>query len=234
MGVSGGPYIVRDSSLILELDAADRNSYVSGSLIWNSLSTSRITGSLTGSIGYPTFTQEFLGALDVAGNSYVDLGKNSDFYFSGSQGFTISVWVKSKSSSSQHLVNRFNSGVLGNYFMQLSSNKLTMFREIIPYSIASSTSNYSINTVYNFCSVYDGTNMQTYINGVADGIPSASANISADQSNVRLLIGASETTGNPSSFLSGSLYVVQIYNRNLNQSEIQQNYNAQKSRFGLK
>ena len=45
MGVSGGPYIVRDSSLVLELDAADRNSYVSGSLIWRDLSSNSITGS---------------------------------------------------------------------------------------------------------------------------------------------------------------------------------------------
>jgi len=233
MGVTGGPNIVRDSSLVLELDAADRNSYVSGSLVWNNLAAPGGTGSLTGSTGYPTFTQEFLGALDVAGNSYIDLGKNRNYYFSGSQGFTISVWVKPKSSAVQYLVNRFNGLVLGNYRMGLSSNKLTMFREVIPYNVASSISSYSINTTYNFCSVYDGTNMQTYINGIADGNPTASANIPDDQSNIRLLIGATEGSGIPGSFLSGSLYVTQVYNRALTPAEITQNYNALKSRFNL-
>ena len=34
-------------------------------------------------------------------------------------------------------------------------------------------------------------------------------------------------------FWSGSISVVQAYNRALSAAEIQQNYNAQKSRFGL-
>jgi hypothetical protein len=36
-----------------------------------------------------------------------------------------------------------------------------------------------------------------------------------------------------SAFLSGSLSNLQIYNKALSQIEILQNYNAQKSRFGL-
>jgi hypothetical protein len=53
MGISGGPDIIRDSSLVLELDAADRNSYVSGSTTWRNLSGNSNTGTLTNG---PTFS----------------------------------------------------------------------------------------------------------------------------------------------------------------------------------
>jgi hypothetical protein len=52
MGVSGGPYIVRDSSLILELDAADRNSYPGTGTTWFDL-CGNYNFTLTNS---PTFT----------------------------------------------------------------------------------------------------------------------------------------------------------------------------------
>ena len=60
MGVSGGPNIVRDSSLVLNLDAADRNSYSSGSVVWNDVT---LNGSAT------------LSGLDLVQNT---------LYFSGS------------------------------------------------------------------------------------------------------------------------------------------------------
>ena len=52
MGISGGPYIVRDSSLVLELDAADRNSYPGSGTTWTDISGNANSGSLTNG---PTF-----------------------------------------------------------------------------------------------------------------------------------------------------------------------------------
>jgi hypothetical protein len=74
MGVSGGPYIVRDSSLVLELDAADRNSYVSGSTTWSDLTNNQLTGTFVGS-GI-TFSSGSGGILQFVSSSqhYVNVG----------------------------------------------------------------------------------------------------------------------------------------------------------------
>ena len=42
MGVSGGPNIVRGENLVLALDVVDKNSYSSGSLIWNNLAGNEV------------------------------------------------------------------------------------------------------------------------------------------------------------------------------------------------
>jgi hypothetical protein len=91
MGVSGGPYIVRDSSLVLELDAADRNSYVSGSTTWFDLSGNSNSGSL---VNGPTFDSANGGSIVFDGtNDFVNLGTPSTLV--GLQvPLTINLWAK--------------------------------------------------------------------------------------------------------------------------------------------
>jgi hypothetical protein len=109
MGVSGGPYIVRDSSLVLELDAADRNSYVSGSTIWRDLTANSFTGSITsGSFNTNPFSIT-LNNITYSGSIPLSVfqpsGSNLYAYpYSGSifatifDTFTYNIWCQTSSS----------------------------------------------------------------------------------------------------------------------------------------
>lgn len=76
MAFNYSPNIVRDSSLVLYLDAANTKSYVSGSTIWNDISRGGNNGTLTNG---PTFNSSNNGSIvfdgvndKILSNSTVD------------------------------------------------------------------------------------------------------------------------------------------------------------------
>ena len=75
---------------------------------------------------------------------------------------------------------------------------------------------------------YDAGVAKVYVNGILE-----STNTRADVSQTpgNLFVGSS---GGSSEFFAGSLATLKLYNRALSSTEILQNYNAQKTRFGLK
>jgi hypothetical protein len=220
MAFSNGPKIITDG-LVLNLSAFDRNSYVSGSTTWNDVSGQGNNGTL---VNGPTFNSSnggnivFDGVDDYAtistitNNIYsIDLwykmggNDNSYGYFasSGSNGFAISEGGDAEGLS----YGKF-------YYWQGVANVLAD----IP-----STTNWNhiciiINTLTN--------NLQLYGNGTIIN-NSTITSMSTSVSNIGRFVGSNNN------FLKGNLATYKIYNRALSASEVLQNYNATKSRFGL-
>jgi hypothetical protein len=78
----------------------------------------------------------------------------------------------------------------------------------------------------NFIYSFDGTNHLCYINGVSYVVNSGGG----VNSQTVLYIGSRV---NLDSFLNGNIATTRVYNRGLSATEILQNYNATKGRFGL-
>lgn len=223
MGVSGGPYIVRDSSLVLELDAADRNSYVSGSTTWFDVSGNNNSGSL---INGPTYNSANNGSLVFTGvNENINCGNSSNLQITSG---SISAWVKAINAGSGFrgiIVKQTNYGLFFN------DNILTVYdwgsgaTRSTGINIADGTWK---NTVMTFTE-NTGTpsnNAIIYLNGNSV----LTTTIKLNSNIVPLTLAA----GSPSTqFLNGNIASVQVYNRVLTPAEILQNYNALKSRFNL-
>ena len=99
-----------------------------------------------------------------------------------------------------------------------------------------STLTISANTWYHLGAVYDRTDKLTlYINGSFDSATTITQFIANDfQASHIFRIGSySDPSNNAAYFLNGSIPQLQIYNIVLSATEILQNYNATKSRFGL-
>jgi hypothetical protein len=90
--------IVTDG-LVLALDAADRNSYVGGSTVWNDVSGNNYTGSL---VNGPTFSNNSIVFDGV--DDYVDCGLST---FQPTQ-ITLSVWVSRTALFSGGIIIRGN------------------------------------------------------------------------------------------------------------------------------
>ena len=73
---------------------------------------------------------------------------------------------------------------------------------------------------------YNGSTVLIYINGVLD----ATYSESGSQTPGNLRIGSNDA--GTSEYFTGDLAIVRLYNRALSQTEVIQNFNAQKSRFG--
>jgi hypothetical protein len=220
--------IVTDG-LVLSLDAADRNSYVSGSLVWNDVSGNGNTGTLTNG---PTFDSANGGSIVFDGvDDYVQL-PNPTFI----NQMTAEIFIKIDTSNI--ISPNIASYVLG----REGAYRMLAFTSSFSWVCATSNNAWytagtaigidtPTNNIWNhFVGTYDGTKNSLYVNGNLAVTGSAiSGNILAS-SNLQLMNSAAAIVVD----CKGTLSVSRIYNRALSQQEILQNYNAQKSRFGLK
>jgi hypothetical protein len=223
MAFANGGSIVTNG-LVLALDAADRNSYVSGSTTWNDLSGNNNSGSLTNG---PTFSSANGGSIVFDGtNDFVTGSDSSNFAF-GTNNFTVGSWFFSLSSVGIIVDLRSNSSGTGpgfsDYFL---NNKFYLY-----WSNANRyQSTGSIDTFkwYNVVTTRQSSTVSVYINGILDGTTTDNTNLTEGGFRLARNVNTAGT-----GYLSGSISSVQIYNRALSAAEIAQNYNAQKSRFNL-
>jgi hypothetical protein len=231
MSVNGGPNI-SENGLIFSLDAADRTSYPGTGTAWNDL-VGNNNGTL---INGPTFNSGNKGSIVFDGvNDYVNVGNIGDFRtasytlesfvypeFDSSQ-FGKNFFSKSTSCSSTEFT--FEYGRQTNKFTFVSRNEITL----------ASNSTYPKNIWYH--AVLSRTNNgnetytnRLYINGVLDNTTTVSYS-PVDNTGI-LGIGLSINCINVGYWL-GKIAMSRIYNRALTSSEVLQNYNNTKSRFGL-
>jgi hypothetical protein len=232
MGVAGGPDLIQDG-LVLSLDASDRNSYVSGSTTWFDLSGLNNSGSLTNG---PTFSSANLGSIVFDGsNDYVDVPLSSYLQF-GTSDFTISYWVYpiSKVSLYPSIFTNYNGyGTGAIYFGVDHSSVPNKYSFYINNALtpAYTNSNISYGSWEQIISVRDSGIIKLYLNGWQNGTTIDGTGITLNGRNSSVIrIAAIQGESN---FYNGRISNIQIYNRALSAQEIQQNYNAQKSKFGL-
>ena len=221
MAFNYSPKIVTDG-LVLCLDAGNPNSYPGSGNIWKDLSRGRNNGTL---VNGPTFSGEnqgsivFDGVNDYAAVSSLNLTETTE-------NFTITTLVKFPTFN--------NSGVIvWNAFSQywaLMTNtsfgaaNLT-FTTKGTRSMAAVSSTLTTNQwYYVVCKREAGVN-HLYINNTVytyTSIVSIPGDTLFELSNSNFFYK-----------FNGNLALIQIYNRALSPTEILQNYNATKSRFGL-
>jgi len=100
------PPIITDG-LVLYLDAANRQSYVSGSTTWYDAAGSNISVSL---INGPTFSPDNAGSIIFDGGD--DYGTNNSTVFNITDNVTLNAWIKESSGGHQY----------GNYLSKSQNN----------------------------------------------------------------------------------------------------------------
>jgi hypothetical protein len=222
--------IVTDG-LVLALDAADRNSYPGSGTTWRDLSANNIIGTLTNG---PTFNSANGGSIFTDGT---DDWISTPYSGSAADSYTFSVWFKNDNySEGKYLLGRGRDGAGSGWSLQLNITTGGIAQAGVVPTVPSvvglgttGTITLALNTWYHITGVWiAGSSIQCYVNGVLDGTTSTSGTSLRTSTN-GWWIGSIST----SLFTSGYNAVAQVYNRALSASEIQQNYNAQKSRFNL-
>ena len=234
MAFSYSPKVVVDG-LVLYLDAANPYSYTSGSLNWNDLSRSQTSGSL---INGPTFSSANNGSIVFDGtNDYVNCGTNSLITQASNTQFTINIWVKKSASNKDMSIGTYNDSILTGWFLQWFTND-TIYFGISPGSTKynSTVLNWQ-NQWYNLVGVFDGSLItdqnkgKIYVNSILSNVSNTNGMVTSIPANtLNLTVGG---LTNYTSYSSGNISSVQIYNRALSAQEVLQNYNATKGRFGL-
>jgi len=251
MAINVRPSIVT-SGLVLNLDAANMKSYPRSGTTWRDLSGNSNNGTLTNG---PIFNIQNGGNIAFDGvDDYINLGQAGNF--STSQPFTISIWFKTSYSGSnqQQVIGKCNLSFATSNFVgytigmnvctatspDIGKFGIAMVTDVFPSANSimrrQTTLTYNNNSWVNAIVTYNGSSFRSGILIYMNSILSAMTDFDSE-SVTGSIINASNfqiaaRDGAQLNF-QGQVSIGQIYNRALTPSEVQQNYNATKTRFGL-
>jgi hypothetical protein len=231
MAFSFSPKIVTNG-LVLYLDAGNSKSYPGTGLTWSDLSRSGNNGTLTPGASGLTFNSSNGGSLVFDGVddfiSIPDINITTQI--------SVEAWVYANS------VGAYNSMVA-----QYSANNpstsswiLETFGSSAYFFIANGSNLASGNVVFDtlrwthYVGTYDGVTVRIFKNGTVS--PTTGTSAAINNSSLNINIGALYSSGGVQGGdgrWNGRIAATKIYNRALSASEVLQNYNATKSRFGL-
>ena len=228
MSLSHSPQISLNG-LVLCLDAANRKSYPGSGTTWTDLSGRGNNGTLTNG---PTYSSSNGGSIIFDGvDDYAEVPTTSSINDCLSGDFAYELWTFPKT-------NGFLYGkIFGKGAFQTSTgfNGLVYQTDNFTSGLQFSSSNLYIylftlppNTWHHLVITRSGTTLSGYLNGNITSSNTTSFNFGG---NYPLRISAN-SQGIPDT-TSQNLSVFRQYNRALSASEIKQNYNALKSRYGL-
>jgi hypothetical protein len=230
---------IADASLVLSLDAGSRASYVGVGTSWYDLSNSGFNSTLVGS---PTFA----GTGSSGYFAFDSNTKSATFNTSLLSGYSAgtiecSVYITNLSSSfilarQRNGVNTFSVLSIGNYTdaggqLATGTAGIVYYHNKNAQTVLSSSTALQVNTWYRLAITFTTSSVILYINGVQDATVSGDYSVPSDTStDPRVGAWIKDGTNYP---MNGRLAQVQIYNRALTASEILQNFNYYRTRYGI-
>jgi len=236
MGVLYNPRIVTNG-LVLALDAANPKSYPGTGTTWNDLSGNGNNGTLTNG---PTYSSINNGSIVFDGtNDYVDVTNSNGFgEVNTAPTISLEIWANISRKSGgglqfQHIAGFRNDSNFDAYFLLLDASGAFVNTEA-RIRTASNTFDISINYITYFDKwthivfTADSTRSDLYINGILLGSQtSVTGSFGASSSN----FGIGQTNSNYP--VKGNISLVRFYNRALSATEVLQNFNALRGRYGI-
>ena len=227
MGFSRGPNIVTDG-LVLALDAGSKKSYPSSGNAWYDLSGGS-SGTLTNGA---VFDSTKGGSISLDGsNDYVSIDDPRLEFGTGS--FSVEAFAYLDSSVGNVYSGLFSSSTVSSDIgIHLTQRTAWIGNGSTIHSLGNNAiDNFSKDTWFHttFTRSLDGLTITLYVDGTQRFSP---ATIGSPV-NINTTLGhiGQRYTDNSNYGSKGYIPFLRIYNRELSQSEIQQNYNATKSRF---
>lgn len=236
MAFTRGANVVTDG-LVLCLDAANSKSYPGSGTTWRDLSGNNNSGSL---VNGPTFSSVNNGILTFNGSNQYASTPIQNL----SRPCTFSMWINFNNLTGfQTIFGQDTSIAISRgrfYFQKAGATTEGLILNVVNFSIVLSNNAIALvnainpvvtNQWYNYSAVLTTTALSLYENGILQNTVSNSNTFLTPNTNILLNAGyfqdaiSDYVNGRSSSFL--------IYNRALTAEEVQQNYNALKSRFNL-
>jgi hypothetical protein len=225
--------------LVLALDAADRNSYVSSSTIWNDVSNGGYISSVTlsGDLSYSSFTNNSFylsGASNStsSGSYFIGLGNISETI---NNDFTTCGWINRTTSTKATILEYRGVGFRLEFLVNNTEMRFSQRNLNAPNTTNSTFVNSTnpLNTWEYYSLSKTGTSWSFYKNGVLVGTNTFTMGETIS-TGTRISIGIAWSDDDFfSNGMTGFVGAVSHYIKALSAQEIQQNYNAQKARFGL-
>jgi hypothetical protein len=220
MTINYNPGIVT-SGLVFYLDAGNPRSYPGSGTAWYDASGTGNTGTL---INGPTYNSANLGSIVFDGvNDYANIG-TAGFSFGAAAG-TLCGWAKTNTISGGYswIVSYGTSSTSQSRFIGILNSSYIFGG----YGNDITATNVPLNTWFYLVGVYNGTTAAIYVNG---NLVSGPTTLTWDTVANNAQVGRQT---NSIEYWNGNISNTSIYNRALTATEIQQNFNALRGRFGI-
>jgi hypothetical protein len=213
--------------LVLCLDAANPKSYPGSGTIWTDLSGNGNNGTLVNGVGYNSGN---LGSLSFDGvNDYVSLSQNITLDFNKTFFFYISALP---STGTYHLLNSVSIGGFQNR-ISITRTALNFYRgdngntDLVSRNFTGGSQENRF-----FAILTDNTNLYTIEPGMTSLPAGSSLNSLPNGARSFDSIGF-QSSGSGWTYFNGNVHYFTYYNKALSLEEIQQNFNATRSRYGI-
>jgi hypothetical protein len=229
--VQGGQGNIVTNGLVLNLDAANPRSYAPpfNGTTWQNIApvSSSLTGSLINGVGY---TGSNGGALVFDGVDDYAIG-NGIFVTTEA---TLIVWFKTSNTYGNNYLLSLPWISTNNNGFDLGFGGSTTFRGIVVttsgFKELNYTTTYSNNNWHMAAMTYSASNAVLYYDGVARTTDTSLSGSLRQTTNGEFNIARFGSFG---AHVAANISLAQVYNRALNASEVLQNFNATRARFGV-
>jgi hypothetical protein len=223
------PKIITEG-LVLALDAGNMKSYPGSGTTWFDKSGNARNGTL---INGPTFSSANLGSIVFDGvNDYIDTTYTANTGNNFSFGVVCKPTSNGQSSGSDIMAkNYLPESPYISWGVDFLNDRTFRFMvaDNTTFSFILSTPQ-TLNQVYYLFVTYQNKVITAYINGVVVGTKTNTNDPVYNDHTLTFGVWKEYPTDN---YFVGNIYNAQIYNRALSASEIQQNFNALRGRYGI-
>lgn len=225
MALQHSPSIVT-TGLVLCLDAGNPRSYPGSGTAWNDAATNGFNFTL---LNGPTYSSNNLGFFTFGVDDIATAGYNTAL---DTQTPTVEVWVKTNSLKQNGFW--FEKGSVNSQYSLFQEGTAIQWRMNIGGITQLSTSSSVISTS-SWCQVvgtYTTGTRVLYVNGVAVNSDTQTGTIATNSSGMS--VGAyGGNSGRNAYFYNGALSICRIYNQALTATQVLQNFNATRGRYGI-
>lgn len=222
MSVYAGPNII-ENGLVLCLDAANVKSYPGSGTTWTDLSGNGNNGTLVAS---PTYNTDARGNILFNGTTQYATGTTLAL-----TSYTLGFWIRFLTlptglSTEEQILNTPGS-TFGISIVDTVANGTWRWQSWNGSTGRQSSTTVTTNVWYNFAMTGTSTTAQFFLNGLSTDSFATGASISSGTIYLAAYNAAADRS------LNCNISNVSFYNRVLSTSEIMQNFNALRGRFGI-
>ena len=225
MALAHSPRIVTDG-LVLALDAGNTKSYPGSGTTWTDLSGNGNNGTLTNG---PTYSSDDGGSIVFDGdNDFINGVHNSQLNITGD--ITVECWFRVTNTRSDW-VRIFGKGDSTNRTVGFWYNQPSSVFLYQRYGTSDMNAQYnatvSLNTWYHMVGTSSSNNHTLYLNNVVRATSTTGTTFASSTDPYKVGYGSIHT------YHIGNVSNCRIYNRALTAEEVQQNFNALRSRYSI-
>jgi hypothetical protein len=231
MAIYGGPDIVT-SGLVFDMDFGNSKCYPGTGSNCYDLSSNRFTGELINSPPYSTSINNKYFTFNGTTNTRVIRIPNSTVL--DTQTPSVEVWIKTNATTQSGFW--FEKGNVNTQYSLFQEGANIQWRQYFTSISTFSTNavNAGLNTTswFQVVGTYSSGSRKLYINGVLKNSDAQTGTINTNSGGMS--IGAyGGYNGSRGYYYNGDIAIVRVYNKQLSDNEVLNNYNALKGRFGL-